>query len=50
MKVLAPEFKIGTGTMLFVADKPETVNQALGAVRVKLNELFELADDSLNFT
>ncbi len=50
LHALIKDFKIKEGTMLFVADKFEVTTQALGAVRVKLNELFNLAKDELNFT
>ncbi|WKX02804.1 aspartate--tRNA ligase [Candidatus Mycoplasma mahonii] len=36
-------------TTLFVADTLHVVNQALGAIRVELNNLFDLASDKFNF-
>lgn len=41
--------KIKKGTLLFVADTLENVNKALGAIRVKLNELFSLAAKEYKF-
>ena len=40
--------KIKDGTFLFVADNYDVTTQALGAIRVKLNEMFNLADESKN--
>ena len=39
---LSSKNNYGTGTFLFVADHLHVANQALGAVRVKLSEMFEL--------
>ena len=37
----------GDWTIFLVGDSNENTNQALGAIRVKLNELFELANDKI---
>ncbi len=37
------------GTLLFIADELDVVNNALGAIRVKLNEFFNLASDEFKF-
>ncbi|MCP4337153.1 MAG: aspartate--tRNA ligase [Mycoplasma sp.] len=43
--------KLSSGTILFVASKHKVTTQSLGAVRVKLNEMFNLAkQNELNFT
>ena len=37
------------GTLLFVSDSQKVATQALGAVRTKLNEVFNLASNDFNF-
>ena len=48
-KKLFKKSKLNKGTLIFVADNEKNVNASLGAVRVKLNELFDLANDDFNF-
>ncbi len=37
------------GTLLFIADELSVVNNSLGAIRTKLNEMFDLASDKFEF-
>ena len=46
---LIKEHNLENGTILFGAGKLEDVNQALGSVRIKLNEMFNLAKSGFNF-
>ncbi len=39
------KFKITNSTLIFVADQLENVNQSLGAIRTKANELFNYANE-----
>ena len=46
---LISQHNLGSGTILFSAGKLPNVNQALGAIRVKLNRMFNLAKPGFNF-
>ena len=49
LHAITKEHGFKTGTLLFVADKYENVVNALGAVRVSLNEMFDLASNEDKF-
>ena len=46
---LTAKHGLGNGTLLFVADQYAVTTQALGAIRVELNEMFNLASGGYNF-
>lgn len=46
LHIITEKFNLKDGTLLFAADKYSVTTQALGAVRVKLNEMFNLSEGS----
>ncbi len=47
LNLVIAKFNITNGTIIFAANKCENVNQGLGAIRTKANEIFHYADETI---